>query len=78
MSDKNSIAAELTQQAATLGAAVSANKGGKRRNYKAMADGKLMEAVEELEHGGEAYDRCVDRGSGNPAGDLQHAREIAR
>jgi ATP-dependent DNA ligase len=61
-------------------ALATAIAGGARnpRNYRAMGDGKLLTSIRQLRAGkGDAYDRCLERGSGDPAGDLQHALEIA-
>jgi hypothetical protein len=44
-------------------------KNGKMRNYRAMRDDNLLRARDELFEGGEAYDRCLERGSGDPAAD---------
>ncbi len=50
----------------------------KRRNYEAMGDAKLQRCVLELKAGeGDAYDRCLERGSGDPAGDLTAALAAA-
>ena len=40
------------------------------RNYQAMGSEKLQRVARELFDGGEAYDRCVERGSGNPERDM--------
>jgi bifunctional non-homologous end joining protein LigD len=51
----------------------------KRRNYKKMGDSKLMVCIGELRAGeGDAYQRCVERGSGDPTGDLAVALSVAR
>jgi ATP-dependent DNA ligase len=51
----------------------------KRRNYEAMGDNKLETCLGQLEAGaGDAYDRCLERGSGDPGGDLAVALEIAK
>jgi ATP-dependent DNA ligase len=51
-----------------------AGSGGRRRNYEAMGDAKLKRCIRELEAGeGDAYDRCLERGSEDPAGDLEVA-----
>jgi hypothetical protein len=55
-----------------------AGGGHKRRNYEAMGDTKLKRCVAELKAGeGDAYDRCLERGSGDPAGDLTEALRAA-
>lgn len=52
---------------------------GRRRNYGAMGDDKLLRCIRELERGtGDAVNRCHNGGSGDPVGDLSHARELAR
>jgi hypothetical protein len=41
------------------------------RNAKVMTDGKLSQCYEDLSQGwGDAYDRCLERGSGDPDRDL--------
>jgi len=51
----------------------------KRRNYQAMGDSKLMTCIRQLSAGeGDAYDRCVERGSGDPEGDLIAAQDVAK
>jgi bifunctional non-homologous end joining protein LigD len=55
-------------------AAAVAGGGGKRRNYAAMGDSKLVRCIVQLRaREGDAFDRCVERGSGDPAGDLSAA-----
>lgn len=51
---------------------------GRRRNYGAMSATKLLKVIRELENQGEAYHRCINQGSGDPAGDLRHARKLAK
>ena len=61
-------------------ALASAAAGGKRkqRNYGAMGDGKLRASIDSLRaEAGEAYERCLERGSGDPAGDLRAAVKAA-
>jgi hypothetical protein len=49
------------------------------RNYKGMGKPKLIASIESLEkHEGEAYDRCLTTGSGDPEKDLAVAQQIAR
>jgi ATP-dependent DNA ligase len=51
----------------------------RRRSYEEMGDPKLATCVRQLRaRQGDAYDRCVERGSGDPAGDLAYAEELAR
>lgn len=59
-------------------AAAVAGGSRKRRNYEAMGDPKLKRCISELTAGeGDAYDRCLERGSADPAGDLTAARRAA-
>jgi ATP-dependent DNA ligase len=52
--------------------------GGRIRNYASMGDAKLLGAIADLEAGaGDAYDRCINTGSGDPAHDLAVARSAA-
>lgn len=47
------------------------------RNYGAMGDAKLLDSRSSLEmQAGEAYERCIDRGSGNPDADLAVVRQL--
>ncbi len=65
---------------ATTASATAIAAGGtrKRRNYQAMGDAKLVACVHQLrDEEGDAYDRCIERGSGDPAGDLAVAEELA-
>jgi ATP-dependent DNA ligase len=49
---------------------------GRMRNYGAMGQAKLEGCVRELRaQSGDAYNRCVNGGSGNPAGDLRVAEQ---
>jgi ATP-dependent DNA ligase len=58
--------------------AVPASGSGRRRNYGAMKDDKLLRCIRELESGvGDAVNRCHNGGSGDPVGDLAHARQLA-
>jgi hypothetical protein len=44
-----------------------------------MGDPKLLRSIESLrERSGEAYERCINAGSGDPAKDLSVAEDIAR
>lgn len=55
--------------------------GGKRRmrNYRAMRDEKLHTCQESLRtQSGEAYERCLSAGSGNPDADLAEVERLAR
>jgi ATP-dependent DNA ligase len=55
-----------------------AGGGRKRRNYEAMGDSKLLTCICQLRAGeGDAHDRCLERGSGDPAGDLTEALRAA-
>lgn len=50
----------------------------KRRNYRKMGDSKLLTCIHQLRAGeGDAYDRCLERGSGDPKGDLIVAQNVA-
>lgn len=54
---------------------------GKRwmRNYAQMGDTKLIASIESLRAGeGEAYEKCINVGSGEPARDLEVAERVAR
>ena len=54
-----------------------AAKKRRRRNYAAMTYEKLQECYDELaRYDGDAYDRCVDSGSGDPDGDLEYVAEL--
>jgi hypothetical protein len=49
------------------------------RSYHAMRDENLLRCIKSLrERSGEAYDRCISAGSGDPAKDLSVAEGIAR
>jgi ATP-dependent DNA ligase len=48
------------------------------RNYRAMKDDKLMRVMRELETQGEAYQRCVESGSGEPDADLAVVQGLAQ
>lgn len=51
---------------------------GRMRNYGAMGDAKLLRCIGELRsQKGDAYDRCVNGGSGTPEQDLAVAQEVA-
>ncbi|HEY3944406.1 MAG TPA: hypothetical protein VGL78_04195 [Solirubrobacteraceae bacterium] len=55
--------------------------GGKRRmrNYGQMNKGKLLASIDSLKAGeGEAYEKCMSVGSGEPAKDLAVAQRVAR
>lgn len=55
-------------------AASLAGGARKRRNYEEMGDAKLARCIGELRaREGDAYDRCLERGSQDPAGDLAAA-----
>jgi ATP-dependent DNA ligase len=55
-----------------------AGGGRKRRNYEAMGDSKLLTCIRQLRAGeGDAHARCLERGSGDPAGDLTAALRVA-
>ena len=60
--------------------AASANGGQRRmRNYRQMGDPKLLGSIESLRsRAGEAYEKCINVGSGDPAKDLSVAEGIAR
>ncbi len=52
--------------------------GGRTRNYNAMGDAKLLQCIAELQAGGgDAYRRCMNRGSSEPEKDLEVARGLA-
>lgn len=58
----------------------TAARGGKRkrRSYEKMGDDKLLTCISQLRtHTGDAYNRCLERGSGDPAGDLAFALAVA-
>ena len=75
-------APSLRRRTVNEAALARANSGtsGKRRNYRAMKDPKLIESLESLRaKRGDAYERCLERGSNDPAGDLHAAlKEAAR
>lgn len=50
--------------------------GPTRRNYGAMGGAKLLKVIDELESGGDAAQRAIDKGF-DPQEDLRIAREIA-
>lgn len=51
----------------------------KMRNYRQMLKPKLLASIESLERReGEAYDKCMNVGSGDPEADLAVARQVAR
>ncbi len=71
---------QAPRQAPRGKALATAIAGGarKRRNYEAMGNAKLECCIRELRAGeGDAYDRCVEGGSGDPAGDLTAALAAA-
>jgi len=73
-------APSLRRRTVNEAALARANSGtsGKRRNYRAMKDPKLIESLESLRaKRGDAYERCLERGSNDPAGDLHAALEEA-
>jgi hypothetical protein len=52
---------------------------GRMRNYGAMLQPKLERCLRELKAGaGDAYDRCMNGGSGNPQADIQVAESVLR
>lgn len=52
---------------------------GRMRNYGAMGLGKLQGCVRDLRaQSGDAYNRCMNGGSGNPHADLQVAERVLR
>lgn len=62
------------------GAIARASSGapGKRRNYAQMKDPNLVASIRSLRAGsGDAYQRCMERGSRDPAGDLAIALKAA-
>ena len=71
------------RQAVPRGQVVTHGSGvrGKRvmRNYQAMK-GKLMSVYQELQAGPghEAFDRCIDRGSGDPRADLAECERLLK
>lgn len=68
-----------TRQAPKQTAVATGESARKRRNYKAMADAKLETCIRELwAHEGDAYDRCLESGSGDPEGDLVVALDAAK
>jgi ATP-dependent DNA ligase len=68
-----------TRQAPESPAVATASNARKRRNYKKMGDTKLATCIRELwAHEGDAYDRCLERGSGDPDGDLVVALDAAK
>jgi ATP-dependent DNA ligase len=68
-----------TRQAPTSTAVATSGNARTRRNYKAMGDTKLETCIRELwAHEGDAYDRCLESGSGDPDGDLLVALDAAK
>lgn len=60
-------------------ARASSGAPGKRRNYRKMGDGNLKAAIESLRaRSGDAFERCMERGSQDPEGDLAVALDEAR
>ena len=60
--------------------AVVGATGGKRRmrNYRAMREQKLRACLQSLTaRAGEAYERCLNTGSGDPDADLVEIQRIA-
>lgn len=54
-----------------------AGGSGRRRNYKAMGDDKLLSCLLDLSaESGDAWSRCVNDGSGDPAADLTYVRQL--
>lgn len=60
--------------------AATATREPKRRmrNYAAMGDPKLLRVIDELAHQGDAHERCLAAGSGDPEADLAVARKVAQ
>lgn len=68
-----------TRQAPNPTAVAAGGSTRKRRNYKAMGDAKLETCIRQLwAHEGDAYDRCLESGSGDPEGDLIVALDAAK
>ena len=60
-------------------ASAPASTPGRMRNYSAMGEAKLLTCLDQLERGeGDAYDRCLNGGSGNPRADLAKVIEVAK
>jgi ATP-dependent DNA ligase len=58
-------------------AAPASGPSGRMRNYRAMGDEKLLRCLRELSEGsGDAYSRCVNSGSGDPAADLAVVEDL--
>jgi bifunctional non-homologous end joining protein LigD len=71
---------QSSRQVPGSAALATAVAGGsrKRRNYQAMGDSKLLTCIRQLRAGeGDAYDRCIERGSGDPQGDHIAALDVA-
>jgi ATP-dependent DNA ligase len=52
--------------------------GGRMRNYGAMGEAKLLRCIEELRvQDGDAYQRCINGGSGDPEADYAAAVTVA-
>jgi ATP-dependent DNA ligase len=57
----------------------SAARPGRMRNYAQMSKGKLLNSIASLTtREGEAYEKCMTIGSGDPARDLEVAERVAR
>lgn len=62
---------------ATKAPAKASTGSGRTRNYGAMGDEKLLRCLNELSEGeGDAYDRCLNGGSGDPAADLALVEDL--
>jgi DNA ligase-1 len=68
------------RRAKAMALAPPASSGTRRmRNYKQMGKPKLLASIDSLEkRDGEAYDKCMSIGSGDPDADLAVARGVAR
>jgi ATP-dependent DNA ligase len=55
------------------------NAGTRRaRNYRSMSDAKVLSCLEQLKEQGDAYHRCLESGSGDPAADLAACETLVR
>lgn len=69
---------ENMAEAAAKESASAPRPAGRTRNYKQMSDAKLKRCWRELEDEGDAYQRCMNGGSGDPDADLELVARLLR